>query len=86
MWWIRMDEETRQRLRELMETPMRAPKRRWLRLSMLAVALCLFVAWAVFHLYVMMALVMVLAGVTLYVGLLLAGDWLVRKCIRKKAP
>ena len=61
-----------------------APKRRWFQFAVAAVAACVCIAFAATNLYFALYGAMCFAGVTVIVGMLVAGDWLVRKCCRKK--
>ncbi len=65
------------------------PKRRWtLKIRALVVVLtllCLFLALAIHNLYAAMAVVMWLTIPAIIVGVLAAGQFLVRLCFRRKA-
>jgi uncharacterized membrane protein len=58
---------------------MTGPKRRWFRGGIYALALCFFVTWAVLHLYFVLAIGILFTGISLYVGLLVAGESIVRR-------
>ncbi len=55
-----------------------APRRRWPQFAIAAVAASLIVVWAALHLYAAMAVGMLMVGISLIIGLLVAVRFVIR--------